>query len=398
MQTVAHIEERRASNPERKRPVSRYSHPAYLVSPASADTPAGPPTAGISASPDSLFPSLLPTADLRSDLRIQTHRCRKLEERDRSRVTHIRLLEAEVQRVRADASEATELMADVTRALEHKNDVIAGLEKQRDRGRARLAELEADNRRLNEEMRRMDALFQEKDDEIQRLVKSTEVQREQHVVVGTKLLEMQNRYEPPPLSVVDEQRALPTRALPIPKGADLQLWQLFVKVGTDSSRLVGATQILILFLEQADPYQSGTVDALQVCSILNHGPWPALDYPAARILCYSPDTTEKGIPFDSLVLIWDLLSKWIQVFLQHSTDQSTAERMPRRNLCKAMELCGVPSSEQVVANLLGQRFWNQGSRSTCRLPADCLEDFVACAARVRLMQDGFDRIDMDQDR
>ncbi|KAI8815807.1 uncharacterized protein EV422DRAFT_501999 [Fimicolochytrium jonesii] len=173
--------------------------------------------------------------------------------------------------------------------------------------------------------------------------------------------------------VADEgvyKRPPPGQPLPIPKGVDLELWHLFTMV---------------------DPHQLKIINAVQLRDIINHGPWPPLEYQTVRILFNVYDRTGKNFKFEDFTALWDLVNEWVQVFRanDHHVDEAEFGHIDRQDLRKVLKACGIAASEKFLTSLVTKGYQEERALGW--------DDFMRCAAKVKLMQDAFRKIDMDKD-
>ncbi|KAJ3023190.1 Programmed cell death protein 6 [Thoreauomyces humboldtii] len=288
-------------------------------------------------------------------------------------------LENKLQENQKALSELANTKLDLTKNLDVKTTEIASLKRRLDEGEINqnLDRMKADVERARAETARtrsgMDELARSKDIEIARLLEKINNEAYERSASVHELRELQMRYEPPAPPVGDEsvyQRPPPSQPLPPPKGVDHELWGLFAHV---------------------DPYQLKAINAVQLRDILNHGPWPPLEYSTVRILYHVYDRTGKSFKFDDFSALWELINKWVQVFRSHDhhTDEAEFGHVDRSDLRKVLKECGIAASERFLTALQ-----TQGNREELPLGWD---DFMRCAARVKLMQDSFKKIDMDKD-
>ncbi|TPX56002.1 hypothetical protein PhCBS80983_g04866 [Powellomyces hirtus] len=257
---------------------------------------------------------------------------------------------------------------EATKNLDMKNIEISSLKRQLDQGVINQEKQKLDKMRAD-----MEGILKAKDSEIAGLVDRLNRDAFDRNASAQQLRELQLRYEPPAPPIGDEalyHRAPPSQPLPIPKGVDHELWQLFVMV---------------------DPYQLRVVNAIQLRDIINHGPWPPLEYSTVRILHNVYDRTGKSFKFDDFAALWDLIHSWVDVFRanDHHTDEAEFGHVDRKDLRKVLKECGIAASERFLTALL-----TRGYRQERPLGWD---DFMRCAATVKLMQDSFRKIDMDKD-
>ncbi|KAJ3157445.1 Programmed cell death protein 6 [Geranomyces michiganensis] len=289
-----------------------------------------------------------------------TDAARRAEEEKQALTRQIQELEGvvrEYENRKAEAAKAIQL-----RTLENE-----GLKRQLDETRAAINQEKLQADRLRGEL---EAKVQEVKGLIDRLNHDHYAQNENL----NRLHDLQTRYEPLPPPIGDESvylRPPPTQPLPIPRGVDHELWKLFVMV---------------------DPYQLQAINAVQLRDIINHGPWPPLEYSTVRILHKIYDRAGNRFKFDDFASLWDMISEWVKVFRanDHHTDEAEFGHIERSDLRKVLKSCGVSSSETFLTALL-----TQGYQTERPLGWD---DFMRCAARIKLMQNCFIEVDKDHDQ
>ncbi|KAJ3041683.1 hypothetical protein HK097_002199 [Rhizophlyctis rosea] len=238
--------------------------------------------------------------------------------------------------------------------------------------------------KLNAEITALKASLDERDRELaglgERLIAETAalnerlyVEASEKVALAGQVRELLVKYEPPPPLVGDEklyERPPPTDPLPMPKGADPELWHYYTSV---------------------DPYHLKAINAAQLEAALNNGPWPPLSYPTAQALHTLYDRTFKSLSFDDFVKVYELVTKWKEVF--HKFDGHEAETefrfMDRKDMKAALKLGGVLVSTKFLENM-----WGRVRKSNSPIGWD---DFVLYAAKIKLIADAFREKDMDKD-
>ncbi|KAJ3144838.1 Programmed cell death protein 6 [Geranomyces variabilis] len=276
-------------------------------------------------------------------------------------------LTSRIQELEGVIREYEHRKGDAAKAMESRTSENASLQRQLDEARVVLNQEKIQADRLRGDL---EAKVQEVKGLIDRLNHDHYTQTENL----NRLHDLQMRYEPLPPPIGDESvylRPAPTQPLPIPRGVDHELWKLFVMV---------------------DPYQLQAINAVQLRDIINHGPWPPLEYSTVRILHKIYDRVGNRFKFDDFASLWDTISEWVKVFRanDHHTDDAEFGHIERADLRKVLKACGVSSSETFLTALL-----TQGHQTERPLGWD---DFMRCAARIKLMQNCFVEVDKDHDQ
>ncbi|TPX61574.1 hypothetical protein SpCBS45565_g07241 [Spizellomyces sp. 'palustris'] len=291
-------------------------------------------------------------------------------EQDEKHRLEKRLPEVESQ-LRASQKALTDLgfaKADMERNIESKNREIASLKKQLDP-----QSMDEQRKKLEDARLELEQLVKAKDEEISTLIDNLNHEAYERTAVTNQLHLLQMRYEPHPPPVGDDSvytRPPPTQPLAVPKGVDHELWQLFVMV---------------------DPYQLKAINAVQLRDILLHGPWPALEYSTVQILYAIYDRSGTGFKFEQFTALWDLIHEWLEVFREFDHHQNETEfgHVDRKDLRNVLKKCGIITSERSLTSLLTKGYQQEQPLGW--------DDFLRCAARLKIIMDTFQKIDMDKD-
>ncbi|KAJ3036894.1 hypothetical protein HDV00_002237 [Rhizophlyctis rosea] len=238
--------------------------------------------------------------------------------------------------------------------------------------------------KLNAEISALRATLEERDKELaglgERLITETAalnervfIEASEKVQIANQLRELQFKYEPPPPLVGDEKlysQPPPDMPLPMPKGADPELWA---------------------FYQSVDPYHLKSINAAQLQGALNNGPWPPLSYATSQALHNLVDKTGKSLTYEDFVVVFQLVEKWKEVFHKYDGHEAETEFkfVQRGDMKSALKSGGVAVSTKFLDGFL-VRVRKQAS------PIGW-DDFVQFAAKIKLIADAFREKDMDKD-
>ncbi|KAI9095594.1 hypothetical protein DFS34DRAFT_563857, partial [Phlyctochytrium arcticum] len=161
----------------------------------------------------------------------------------------------------------------------------------------------------------------------------------------------------------------PEKPLPIPKGVDHDLWQMYIR---------------------ADPYQLKAINAVQLHEILMHnGLWPPLEFSTVQTLHSLYDRTGTSFSFDHFSALWELLTSWLVHFRASDNHQTEDEfgYIERSDLRAVLKKCGIAATR--LLNLLFFLPLTERPLSW--------DDFVNLASKLKIVLDAFQKIDMDRD-